>query len=88
MKGGQLFGQIGTNFGIPMEIGLGMEIAITNLPHEAPEGAWGGGGGYLLSQNVNILGHAECQFQLCACGLAVLAIINHISGCPGSVTSQ
>ena len=36
VKGGQMFGQIGTKFGIRIEIGLGMDIAKTNLPHEAP----------------------------------------------------
>ena len=57
------------HFGICMEIGLGMDIAKTNLPHEAPEGAMGGGG--VLSLIFNILGHAECQFQLSACGLSL-----------------
>ena len=49
-----------------MGIGLGMDIAKKNLPHETPEGAfwW-----VLLSQNMNILGYAsDIMFQLDACG--------------------
>ena len=43
VKGGQMSGHIGTTFGIHMEVGLGVDLAKTNLPHEAPEGAmWGG----------------------------------------------
>ena len=38
-----------------------------------------GGGGGLLSQNINILGHAACMFQLAEC---VFAILNNIRGCP------
>ena len=42
VNGGQTDGPIGTIFGIRMGIGLGMDTAKQNLPHETPEGVLGG----------------------------------------------
>ena len=57
-----------------MGIGLGMDMAKQNLPHETPEGVWVGG----LYKSV---GHAACLFHVAKKHVAnVLAIINHTSG--------